>query len=451
MVKIDSVPSPNTRKRFYEKMPFNKLISAQRAGQSVGIYSICSAHPYVLEAAMLQAKADATHLLIEATSNQVNQFGGYTGMTPSQFITYVREIAERVQFEAPRIILGGDHLGPHVWQKLPAEEAMSHARALVQAYIEAGFRKIHLDTSMPCADDSRPLAEEVVAMRAAELCRAAQEALPSKDPTAAPVYVIGTEVPVPGGAQEELEQLEPTSTEAAERTIEVTHQAFVSQQLEQEWERVIALVVQPGVEFGDTEVVDYIPENARGLTRLIEDYDGLVYEAHSTDYQSEDALRALVRDHFAILKVGPGLTFAFREAVYSLACIEDELAAANPEIEVSRIRRVLDEAMVEKPEHWQKHYPGNSAQQALARAFSYSDRSRYYWPQPKVQKAFQQLLENLSNSPLPLSLLSQFMPRQYERVRSGAISDDSRVLILDKIMEVTGTYSRACSSYSSSP
>lgn len=432
-------------------MPFNNLISAQHAGESVGIYSICSAHPYVLEAAMLQAKADVTHLLIEATSNQVNQFGGYTGMTPSQFINYVQAIAERVQFEAPKIVLGGDHLGPHVWQELPAEEAMSHAREMVQAYIEAGFRKIHLDTSMPCADDTRPLVEEVVAERAAELCKAAEEALPSRDPATAPVYVIGTEVPVPGGAQEELEQLEPTSTEAAERTIEVTHQAFVDQQLEREWERVIALVVQPGVEFGDTEVVDYIPEKARGLTRLIENYEGLVYEAHSTDYQSEEALQALVRDHFAILKVGPGLTFAFREAVYSLACIENELAATHPEIEVSGIRRVLDEAMVEEPKHWRKHYSGDSAQQAFARAFSFSDRSRYYWPQPKVQQALQKLLENLRYSPLPLSLLSQFMPSQYERVRSGAISDDSRFLILDKIMEVTGTYSRACGNYSPSP
>ncbi len=431
-------------------MPFKNLISAQHAGKPVGIYSICSAHPFVLEAAMLQAKADSTHLLIESTSNQVNQFGGYTGMVPSQFVNYVREIAERVQFEAEKIVLGGDHLGPHVWQELPAEEAMRHARDMIQAYVQAGFRKIHLDTSMPCADDTSPLDEEIVARRAAELCSAAEEAVPSREPATAPVYVIGTEVPVPGGAQEELAQLEPTSTEAAEKTIEVTQRAFAKRQLESTWKRVIAVVVQPGVEFSDTEVVDYIPGNARGLTRLIENYRGLVYEAHSTDYQSENALRALVRDHFAILKVGPGLTFAFREAVYSLARIENELSATRPSIEESGLRSVLDAAMLEEPKHWQKHYPGNSAQQAFSRAFSYSDRSRYYWPQPKVRKALEQLQRNLEASPLPLSLLSQFMPRQYERVRSGAIASTPRALILDKIMEVTGTYSRACGSYSSS-
>lgn len=425
-------------------MPFKNLICAQHSGKPVGIYSICSAHPFVLEAAMLQAKADSTHLLIEATSNQVNQFGGYTGMVPSQFISYVRKISDRVQFESEKIVLGGDHLGPHVWQELPAEEAMRNAHDMIQAYVEAGFQKIHLDTSMSCANDSSPLDEEIVAKRAAELCSAAEEAAASGEFATAPVYVIGTEVPVPGGAQEALDQLEPTSTEAARKTIEVTRRAFIKRQLGREWERVIAVVVQPGVEFGDTEVVDYIPENARGLIRLIEDYSGLVYEAHSTDYQSEEALRALVRDHFAILKVGPGLTFAFREAVYSLALIEDEMSATQSTIEVSGLRSVLDTAMLEEPKHWLKHYQGSAAQQAFSRAFSYSDRSRYYWPQPKVQKALEQLLSNLGIAPLPLSLLSQFMPRQYERVRSGAIGNNPRALILDRIMEVTGTYSRAC-------
>ena len=51
---------------------------------------------------------------------------------------------------------------------------------------------------------------------------------------------------------------------------------------------------------------------------------GLVFEAHSTDYQPPESLSRLVIDGFAILKVGPGLTFALREALYAL----DEIAAA---------------------------------------------------------------------------------------------------------------------------
>jgi D-tagatose 6-phosphate 4-epimerase len=51
------------------------------AGDRVGLTSVCSAHPIVVEAALRQGKADDSPVLIEATCNQVNHQGGYTGMT----------------------------------------------------------------------------------------------------------------------------------------------------------------------------------------------------------------------------------------------------------------------------------------------------------------------------------------------------------------------------------
>ncbi len=51
------------------------------------------------------------------------------------------------------LILGGDHLGPNPWTRLPADQAMEKAAAMVAAYAAAGFTKIHLDASMACADD----------------------------------------------------------------------------------------------------------------------------------------------------------------------------------------------------------------------------------------------------------------------------------------------------------
>ena len=61
------------------------------------------------------------------------------------------------------------------------------------------------------------------------------------------------------------------------------------------------------------------------LKKTIEKYDQFVYEAHSTDYQRKETLRQMVKDHFVILKVGPALTFAMREALFSLDFIEKEL------------------------------------------------------------------------------------------------------------------------------
>ena len=65
------------------------------------------------------------------------------------------------------------------------------------------------------------------------------------------------------------------------------------------------------------------------LTELLKDEAGLVYEAHSTDYQRPESYRNLVRDGFAILKVGPALTFAMREVLEALSLIEAELGRAG--------------------------------------------------------------------------------------------------------------------------
>jgi D-tagatose-1,6-bisphosphate aldolase subunit GatZ/KbaZ len=76
------------------------------------------------------------------------------------------------------------------------------------------------------------------------------------------------------------------------------------------------------VEFDHTSVIDYQPSKAKELKALIPQVDHIVFEAHSTDYQQPQSYHQLVRDHFAVLKVGPQLTFALREALFALSYIE---------------------------------------------------------------------------------------------------------------------------------
>lgn len=45
-------------------------------------------------------------------------------MTPAEFVHYVSGIAKKNQFPFSNIILGGDHLGPNVWQNESAESAL---------------------------------------------------------------------------------------------------------------------------------------------------------------------------------------------------------------------------------------------------------------------------------------------------------------------------------------
>ncbi|MGE5607094.1 MAG: D-tagatose-bisphosphate aldolase, class II, non-catalytic subunit [Bacteroidota bacterium] len=427
-----------------------KIVTAHKEGKPVGIYSICSANRFVIEACMYYVKDHNTPILIEATSNQVNQFGGYTGMTPSDFVAYVYEIAVKVGLPSEYAILGGDHLGPNAWQNEAAEVAMAKARDMVRDYVAAGFVKIHLDASMRCADDPgdkhTPLNDEVIAARTADLCSVAEEAYSqNKAKSHAPLYVIGTEVPIPGGAQEAEKSPQITKICDAERTIQITHDAFYAKGLQSAWERVIALVVQPGVEFGDDTVFDYDHDKAKELSAFIEKNNQLVYEAHSTDYQTAKGLQELVKDHFAILKVGPWYTFAFREAVFALEQIEIEWLTGKEGVTLSNLRKTIDEVMLETPVYWKKYYHGDRRYLAYARKYSYSDRSRYYWGQPDIKAALERLINNLTCFPAPLALLNQYLPIQYNAIRAGEIHNNPLELIYHYINEqVTKVYAGAC-------
>ena len=241
------------------------IVARHKQGERIGVTSVCSAHPLVIEATFAHAlRHDTPVVLIEATSNQVNQDGGYTGMVPADFRRFVEAVADRTGFPLERLALGGDHLGPNAWTSLPADAAMAKAEIMIADYVRAGFSKIHLDCSMSCADDPSPLPERQIAERAARLCRVAEDAY-TGDAADAPVYVIGTEVPVPGGAAEDLETLALTTPEAALATLDMHRDLFAERGLEAAWRRVIATVVQPGVEFDHMKVVDYRPEAAAGV------------------------------------------------------------------------------------------------------------------------------------------------------------------------------------------
>src|ERR1017187_31634 len=351
-----------------------QLFEENREGGLRGIYSVCSANRLVLEAAFAQATNDESLLLIEATCNQVNQDGGYTGLTPVQFRDYVLSLAGNAHFPEDRLVLGGYHLGPNPWRPAPAHEAMEKASVMIQDFARAGFAKIHLDASMRCADDPDVLSDSVIAERAAHLCELAEAV--AAETSQSPVYIIGTEVPTPGGAQGELE-VTVTSTQNVQRTLDVHHEAFVRRGLGSAWERVVGVVVQPGVEFGDESIADYEPQGAQRLSEWILGEERIIFEAHSTDYQTAQSLEQLVRGHFAILKVGPELTFALREAIFGLARIEDEWIADSKR---SDVRGVLEREMIEHPENWEGYYRGDPHHLKIARAYSLSDRIRYYWP-----------------------------------------------------------------------
>jgi D-tagatose-1,6-bisphosphate aldolase subunit GatZ/KbaZ len=423
-----------------------KILRGNKNGEQTGITSVCSANPYVIKAALINAKKNNQTALIESTSNQVDQYGGYTGITPSMFRDFVFRTAGELQFPEQNLVLGGDHLGPNRWQDENTTAAMEKAREQIEAYITAGYTKIHLDTTMKCADDGSrdiPLNKNTIAERAALLCLFAEETFSRLDRNSGqPVYIIGTDVPPPGGASNGYDEIHVTPAEDVEETIRVTHSVFNKYGLADAWERVAAVVVQPGVEFGDALVFDYHPGKAVALKKVIEK-SNFIYEAHSTDYQKKESLREMVKDHFAILKVGPWLTFALREAVFALAFIERELLSGSKSSSTSNLLKVIESGMLAEPKYWLNYYSGSEEEKEFKRKYSYSDRIRYYWAEDKISDALNKVIYNLRENIIPYTLVSQFMPEQYNALREGRLICDPEELILHKICGILEIYNYA--------
>jgi D-tagatose-1,6-bisphosphate aldolase subunit GatZ/KbaZ len=455
---------PDRRERNERKLPFQpggvgeeikkseymlNLFAKNKRNEVVGFTSVCSANQLVVETALEHAKQWNLVVCFESTGKQVNQFGGYVGMLPKQFAEFVKQTAKMAGLRKDQVILGGDHLGPDSWQFDTSDVAMSKARELIRQCVCAGYRKLHLDPSMPCRDDvchGRPhISVETIAERTAILCESAEDAIKlDAGDEAQLVYVVGTDVPPPGGECEDSSEIPASSVAETEETINQIRRAFAKRGLESAWNRCVALVVQSGATFGPERVWDYDGRKTKKLKVWIRDIDNLVFEAHSTDFQTKEALTNMVKDHFAILKAGPCLTFAMREALYALAHMERELLSDRRGVILSRLPEVMRDLMMTDQAHWRNHYRGDVSYLRYISGYGFSDRIRYYWANPRIKEAVAKLFQNMTRHGISLPLLSQYMPAQYETVREGRLLCAPMHLVKNKIREILDRYAEAC-------
>lgn len=418
-----------------------RIVRRNKRGEQAGIFSVCTANEMVIRAALRHSKAHGYPLIVEATSNQCNQFGGYTGMSPADYMKMLMRLAAEENYDTKMLIAGGDHLGPNPFRGKLAAEAMSDAEEMVRQYVSAGFNKIHIDTSMYlCGDDTNhALDVRLSAERAAKLAKAAEESFAdykSRHPDAEqPVLIIGSEVPSPGGAVTEGEEMKPTDAAEFRRQIKEFRRAF--SELSLSFDRVVAFVAQPGVEFSDNHVDVYDRSRARDLMRALAEEDSIVMEGHSTDYQPSSALKNLVCDGVAILKVGPALTFALREALLLL-----ELASREIDVQRVPFRSTLELEMLKDPCYWRAYYTGSEESKAFKRIFSYSDRCRYYLPNEAVQAAIIELISAVKY--IPPTVMSMYFPRQYTQYVDGEIGCDGFSVVMGKIWDELDRYAAAC-------
>ena len=336
---------------------------------------------------------------------------------------------------------------------------MAKARDLVRDYVLAGYTKIHLDCSMRLADDPGVAGGSAERRdgdgahgragrgRRSGVARAARGA-------AAPLYVIGTEVPVPGGEQAARAQAQsspPSRTRGARASLcELPSRTAGLQWRVGSGSSPWSCSPASSSATPSCSTTGARPRHSscRGAVARL---PRLVYEAHSTDYQTPAALRALVEDHFAVLKVGPALTFALREALFALAAIEDELLrSVSPRAgrgsAARTVREVVDRVMREHPRALAAYYAGDEAALRVARDFSYSDRIRYYWPQAEVRDGgratHRQPLRPSHPAHPAQPVPARRGARRARRLAAGPAAPQE--LIRHKILTVLDDYANAC-------
>ena len=428
-----------------------EVVRRHKQGRPCALTAACTASPYAVRAVLQQARRDGAPALIESTASQVNLSGGYAGWTPAAFGRRVRQLAEAAGLPGHRLLLGADHLGPYPWRGENAGDALSRAMELAAACVAAGYQKIHLDTSSPCVGDPRepdgslPLA--LICGRSAALCRVAEETAHDQR-VAPPWYVIGSDVPLPGG-QDGQTALAPVSGAVHVRdTVAACRQAFEAAGLEKAWQRVVALVVNTGADFAPQVIHPYDAERMQPLVAYIRQEDRLVFEAHSTDFQTPAALSRMVADQCGILKVGPALTYAMREALFGLAAIEEELLADHKGVTLSHLPETMERLMLADSRYWQAYYRGSAAELKRLRRQAFSDRIRYYWAWPEAKAALQRLLANLRQYPPPAALLGKHLPEAAGHPDGTSHPWDPEDVVLERIAAVMAVYNQVGNAFS---
>ena len=392
--------------------PAPQVVDGEPGRAGAGITSICSAHPAGASRPASSRRRRRQPALIEATCNQVNQEGGYTGMTPAAFRDFVEALADGAGFPGERLILGGDHLGPNPWRGEPAGAAMAQGRGHGGGLCRA--RASARSTSTPawrCAGDPAPLPDEVDGRAGGRACARRAEAPRASGAAGLRHRHRGADAGRGAGGAG------PSGGDAAGGRAAHDRgppRGVRGARAEAAWARVIAVVVQPGRRVRARERGRLRPARGGATSRRDPALPGLAYEAHSTDYQTDGRCGRWSSAHFAILKVGPGLTFALREAVFALDRDRGRVGAGGAPVARARGARGGDAA---QSRLLAALLSGTPEEQRFAAAYSLSDRARYYWPEPAVQAAVAALVRNLTERPAPLPLLSQHLPAQLAAVR----------------------------------
>ena len=418
------------------------IIEANRGGERKGIYAVESRNSTVQEAYLRQALADGSPALFEICASMLDSHGQSGRMLPDDFIANVKQIAVKTSFPRDRLFFGVNDLSPSLWQDESIESALKKTSAFISDLVSLGINKLGIHAGIPLKGDpaDQLLSQEVITAREAALYQAAECAAAALPDEEKPLYVIDVN---PGQGMTE-DQTNMIHKEDVENAVDRFAKTVAAAGLPEMKKRFLAARIFLGAGYDSEKVIQFGSSLLKELGGCVYGDKPVVLEVTRTDFQPQTVLDQLVENHFAFLSVGPELTYTMREVLFSMAMMENETMIGKPGVYLSNFIIELDRAMQSDPRHWQKYYTGNGFEQLVARKYSLYDRSRFYWEDKEVCKTKKRLFDNLIEYPVPLNVMRQFMPHQYERVAAGELENKPDALVMDAVRHVLRRYSYAC-------
>ena len=346
--------------------------------KSKALPSFCTSNIDVIESILFFCNIKKLPCLIESTSNQVNQHGGYTNKTPKMFVKEISSLRKKIKFDSKRLFLGGDHLGPLPWGKKNKNIAIKNSISLINDYLSENFCKIHVDTSIKCKND-KFINSEIVFNRTSEILN--NDSIKKKIKNR--LLVVGTEVPLAGGGDNK--NLIRTSTKQIETEVFNFKKIFQKINLRNIF---FGLVIEPGMKYKHSKITK--PNFTQfGNKKNISKKNNFFYEAHSTDYQSKKILRQLVKNNFRFLKVGPELTYNYARSLFFMENIEKK----KIKLKNSNIKKTIFFSMLKNKKYWNGYYIKKKPELFLN---SKLDRMRYYFDTKEVKNSVGILRRNIN-------------------------------------------------------
>lgn len=304
------------------------------------LLGICPVSRSTIKASIECAKLLNFPLMFVATLNQVDIDGGYTGLTPKDFVDLVRRECEKLEFRGPTII-ALDHGGPwlkdrHVIERLGLEEALEWVRKSIEACIKAGYDLLHIDTTVDIwLEKGESLSIDVVVERTVDLIEYA-ETIRRENGLPRLSYEVGTEE-IHGGI---------TSPQLFMEFILKLKAGLREKGLEDVWPCFI--VGNVGTYLAPTNRFDL--DKARILVEIAKAHN-LYVKGHYTDYVSnpEDYPKAGMGG----ANIGPELAHAEYIALERLAELEEILYNRGHIVNLSNMMRKLNNEVI-RSGRWKK-------------------------------------------------------------------------------------------------